>query len=108
MSNAAGVLGEGLPYDQGELDLDPVVARIGELVPYVVAEINEPDHARSPSMKAGYRSVARALPNPAGPGGARRAGVPGERFDWQLVIGRRDPVPAVLELEDALGGGACS
>jgi O-antigen biosynthesis protein WbqV len=30
--------------------------------------------------------------------------VPGERFDWQLVTRRRDPVPAVLELEDALAG----
>ena len=61
------MLGEGLPYDEGELDLDPVVARIGELFPYVVAEINEPDHSRSPSMKAGYGRVARALPTPAGP-----------------------------------------
>src|SRR5918997_4342310 len=89
VSNAAGVLGEGLPYDEGELDLDPVVARIGELFPYVVAEINEADHARSPTMKAGYRSVARALPSPAGPWRRPPRRVPGERFDWQLVTPRR-------------------
>jgi nucleoside-diphosphate-sugar epimerase/sugar phosphate isomerase/epimerase len=102
VSNAAGVLGEGLPYDEGELDLDPVVARIGELFGYVVAEINEPDHARSPSMKAGYRSVARALPTPAGPWRRPPRRIPGERFDWQLVTRRRDPVPAVLDLEEEL------
>ena len=104
VSNAAGVLGEGLPYDEGELDLDPIVARIGELFPYVVAEINEPDPAASPAMKAGYRSVARALPSPAGPWRRPPRRVPGERFDWQVVTRRRDPVPAVLELEEALGG----
>src|SRR5581483_2538999 len=43
VSDAHGLLGEGLPYGSGELDLDPVVRRIGELVPFVVAEINEPD-----------------------------------------------------------------
>jgi nucleoside-diphosphate-sugar epimerase/sugar phosphate isomerase/epimerase len=104
VSNAAGILGEGLPYDEGELDLDPVVARIGELFPYVVAEINEPDHARSPTMKAGYRAVERALPAPAGPWRRPVRRVPAEGFDWQLVTGRRDPVPAVLELEEAIGG----
>src|SRR5205814_1244893 len=41
VSDAAGLLGEGLPYGEGELDLDPVVRRLGELVPYIVAEINE-------------------------------------------------------------------
>src|SRR6185295_9160806 len=61
VSDAAGLLGEGLNYGEGELDLDPVVRRLGELVPFIVAEINEPDHARSPNMKAGYRRIERAL-----------------------------------------------
>jgi len=47
VSDAHGLLGEGLPYGAGELDLDPVVRRLGELVPFIVAEINEPDPARS-------------------------------------------------------------
>src|SRR5215217_396469 len=61
ISDAHGLLGEGLPYGTGELDLDPVVRRLGETVPYIVAEINEPHPARSEDMKAGYRAIERAL-----------------------------------------------
>jgi hypothetical protein len=76
VSNAAGILGEGLLYDDpaGELDLDPVVARIGQLVPYVVAEINEPDHRFSPNIKDGYRHVEQALARKPRPGAGRRGG----------------------------------
>jgi sugar phosphate isomerase/epimerase len=88
----AGILGEGLLYDDpaGELDLDPVVARIGQLVPYVVAEINEPDHRFSPNIKDGYRHVERALARR--PSLAPAAAAPAaEDLDWQAVLGRRDP-----------------
>ena len=61
VSNARGLLGEGLPYGSGELDLDPIVRRLGELVPYIVAEINEPDPARSVEMKKGYAAIESAL-----------------------------------------------
>jgi nucleoside-diphosphate-sugar epimerase len=104
VSNASGVLGEGLSYDRGELDLDPVVARLGELVPYIVAEINEPDHAFSPNMKAGYRHIERALrakPERWRPPPRR---LPAGGVDWQEVVGRRDPVPDVLGLQDHLAG----
>src|SRR3954451_2102638 len=67
VSDAAGLLGEGLPYGTGELDLDPVVARLGAFADYVVAEINEPDPRRSEDMKAGYRAVERVLDAPPGP-----------------------------------------
>src|SRR4051812_14027843 len=104
VSDAEGLLGEGLPYGEGELDLDPVVRRLGELVPYIVAEINEPDHAHSPHMKAGYRAIARALRQPAEAWRPPPRRLPGEGFDWQTVVGRRDPVPALLELQERLGG----
>src|SRR4051795_6007890 len=104
VSDAAGLLGEGLNYGDGELDLDPVVRRIGELVPYIVAEINEPDHARSPNMKAGYRAIARALREPAEAWRPPPKRLPGEGFDWQRVVERRDPVPALLELDERLAG----
>src|SRR3954449_71936 len=104
VSDAAGLLGEGLPYGEGELDLDPVVRRLGELVPYIVAEINEPDHARSPHMKAGYRAIERALRKPADAWRPPPRRLPGEGFDWQAVVRRRDPVPALLELEERLAG----
>src|SRR5213592_1184402 len=104
VSNAAGLLGEGLPYGEGELDLDPVVRRLAELVTFVVAEINEPDHERSPHMKAGYRAMERALRAPAEAWRPPPRRLPGEGFDWQCVVARRDPVPALLELEERLAG----
>jgi nucleoside-diphosphate-sugar epimerase/sugar phosphate isomerase/epimerase len=104
VSDAHGLLGEGLPYGSGELDLDPVVRRLGETVPYIVAEINEPDPARSEDMKAGYRAIERALAAPA-PAPARRSSrLPVDPFDWQAVVRRRDPVPSVLELQERFGG----
>ena len=104
VSNAAGVLGEGLPYDEGELDLDPVVARMAGRVPYVVAEINEPDPARSPAMKAGYRAVQRALRTPLAPWRPPPRRLPADPFDWQAVTARRDPVPDVLALDGLVAG----
>jgi nucleoside-diphosphate-sugar epimerase/sugar phosphate isomerase/epimerase len=104
VSDAAGILGEGLPYGEGELDLDPVVARLGALVPYIVAEINEPDHSASPSMKAGYRAIERALASPATPWRAPAPRLPADDFDWQAVVGRPDAIPAVLELQERLAG----
>ena len=107
VSDAHGLLGEGLPYGSGELrdELDPVVRRICELVRYVVAEINEPDPAHSPDMKAGYRAIERAMEEPpAGPPPRPRPRLRPEPFDWQRVIGKRDPMPAVLELQELFGG----
>jgi len=103
VSNARGLLGEGLPYDDGEVDLDPLVHRLGELVPLIVAEINEPDQSRSESMKDGYRRVERALAGGARPARPQRR-PPEDGFDWQEVLGGRDPVPALLELEERLAG----
>ena len=104
VSDAHGLLGEGLPYGSGELELDPVVRRLGELVPFVVAEINEADPARSVEMKRAYRAIERALElPPVEPKPARRR-VPTDSFDWQQVLERRDPVPSVLELQERFGG----
>jgi nucleoside-diphosphate-sugar epimerase/sugar phosphate isomerase/epimerase len=107
VSNASGVLGEGLPYDRGELDLDPVVARLADLTPFIVAEVNEPDHDRSPAMKEAHRAIERVLR------AHERAAVPwrpparrlrAEPFDWSQVAGQRDPVPDVLALHDRFAG----
>jgi FlaA1/EpsC-like NDP-sugar epimerase len=98
------VLGEGLNYEQGDLDLDPVVARLGELVPYIVAEINEPDHSVSPNIKDGHRRIVRALQRPAERWQPPPRRLPPETLDWQAVLGARDPVPDVLGLADAVEG----
>jgi nucleoside-diphosphate-sugar epimerase len=104
VSDAHGLLGEGLPYGAGELDLDPVVRRLGELVPFIVAEINEPDPARSVEMKRAHRAIERALVLPGREPKSVRRRVPVESFDWQAVLERRDPVPSVLELQERFGG----
>src|SRR5215211_2079861 len=103
VSDALGILGEGLPYGMGELDLDPVVARLSALVPYVVAEINEPDPDHSGGMKAGYRAVEALQPRPKPLPRAPRRLRP-TSFDWQAVLEQPDPVPAVLELQEIVGG----
>jgi nucleoside-diphosphate-sugar epimerase/sugar phosphate isomerase/epimerase len=105
VSDAHGLLGEGLPLGSGELDLDPVMRRLGELCRFVVAEVNEPDPAHSPDMKAGYRALERAFAEPS-PGELPRPAVrlrPASA-DWSAVLGRRDPVPALLELQERFGG----
>jgi nucleoside-diphosphate-sugar epimerase/sugar phosphate isomerase/epimerase len=104
VSDAHGLLGEGLPYGSGELELDPLVSRLGELVPFIVAEINEPDPARSPAMKAAYHAIEEALEKRAPEPKHARRRVPGDTFDWQRVLERRDPVPSVLELQERFGG----
>jgi len=104
VSDAHGLLGEGLPYGAGELDLDPVVRRLGRLVRFVVAEINEPDPARSVDMKRAYRAIERALAGTASEPSSPPRRVPQDAFDWQAVIERRDPIPSVLKLQERFGG----
>ncbi len=43
VSNATGLLGEGLPYSEGDADLDRVLARLFPIARYVVTEILEPE-----------------------------------------------------------------
>ena len=100
VSDAHGLLGEGLPYGTGELDLDPVVRALGETVPYIVAEINEPDPAHSGDMKAGYRAVERALARPRPITGAPAALEPAAGGPVRLAAGGRPP------RSRALGAGA--
>jgi nucleoside-diphosphate-sugar epimerase len=104
VSNAHGVLAEGLPYAGGEHSLDPIVRMLAEHVDYIVAEINEPDPSSSSDMKEGYRAIERALEEPARAPARRPRRMPADSFDWQAVLGRRDPVPSVLELQERLGG----
>ena len=76
----------------GELDLDPVVRRLGELCKFVVAEINEPDPARSPDMKAALplleRVAQRARHRSAAP-----AAAPAAAGEPRLGHGARAPRP---------------
>jgi nucleoside-diphosphate-sugar epimerase/sugar phosphate isomerase/epimerase len=106
VSNASGLLGEGLPYRSGELELDPIVRRLGDQVSWIVAEINEPDPARAIEMKHAYAAIESALASGAeAPPPPARAPLPAvSDFDWQGVLGTRDPVPSLLELHELFGG----
>jgi nucleoside-diphosphate-sugar epimerase/sugar phosphate isomerase/epimerase len=105
VSNAHGILGEGLPYGTGDLDLDPSVRRLAALVPFIVAEISEPDPMDSTSMKAGYRAIERVITSPEElPMPRPRRRLRPERFNWERVLGQPDPVPSVLELQELVGG----
>jgi nucleoside-diphosphate-sugar epimerase/sugar phosphate isomerase/epimerase len=105
VSNAHGILGEGLPYGTGDLDLDPFVRRLAALVPFIVAEISESDPMDSTSMRAGYRAIERVIASPEElPMPRPRRRLRPDRFEWERVLGRPDPVPAVLELQELVGG----
>ena len=60
VSNAAGLLGEGLPYHGGEFDLDAVLAPLVGSVPYFVTETLEPDQDHAVGMRDAQRWL-RAL-----------------------------------------------
>jgi|DewCreStandDraft_5_1066085.scaffolds.fasta_scaffold00847_8 hypothetical protein len=61
VSNATGLLGEGLPYDRGDVTLDPIVRQLARSVRSIVPEILEPDPARCPNMRAGAQAIRRAV-----------------------------------------------
>jgi sugar phosphate isomerase/epimerase len=58
VANAAGLLGEGLPYAEGDLDLDRLLRRLAGRVRYLVTETLEPDNDRADLMRD---ARARAL-----------------------------------------------
>ncbi len=54
-------------------------------------------------MKAGYAAIEGALSESGEPPVPPRR-PPADEFDWQAVLGQRDPIPSVVELEELLGG----
>ena len=104
VSDAHGLLGEGLPFGAGPLELEPAIGALGAAVDFMVAEVNEPDPAASPDMKAGHRELDRVLAAPPVAWPRRIQRVPVDPFDWQTVVDQRDPVPSVLELQERFGG----
>jgi hypothetical protein len=61
ISNASGILGEGLPYDAGELDLDPAVRWLGEHARHIVTEPIEPNNDDAVTMRAALRRMRAVL-----------------------------------------------
>jgi nucleoside-diphosphate-sugar epimerase len=109
VSDAHGILAEGLPYGAGELDLDPIVRHLGRSVRFIVAEVNEPDPATSVDMKDAFRQIERVIGLPDDPAPRPKPAQPEKMryrfaFNWQRVVRQRDPVPSVLALQETFGG----
>jgi hypothetical protein len=51
VSNAAGLLGEGAPYDEGDVDFDSEIPTASGQVTYFVTETLEPDPERAELMR---------------------------------------------------------
>jgi len=61
ISNARGLLGEGLPYYEGDLELDALTVRLAGLVRYLVTETIEPDPDRGIYMREAQQRLEAAL-----------------------------------------------
>ncbi len=64
ISNAAGTLGEGLPYGVGRFDLDAIVPRLAATARFLVTETLEPDNDRATYMREAQARIAAALGQP--------------------------------------------
>jgi sugar phosphate isomerase/epimerase len=58
VSNATGLLGEGLPYGEGDADLDAAIARLLGVARYLVTETIEPDPNRAVYMREAQARMA--------------------------------------------------
>ncbi len=61
VSNAAGLLDEGLPYDEGDADLDGAVRRLAPHTRYFVTEPLDPDENRAVLKRRMQASLGRVL-----------------------------------------------
>ena len=61
VSNARGLLEEGLPYGDGDLDLDALAVRLGHVASYLVTETIEPDADRGVRMREAQQRLEAAL-----------------------------------------------
>jgi hypothetical protein len=61
ISNASGVLGEGLPYAEGDFDLDPAIRWLGRHAQHIVTEPIEPDNDDAVRMRDALRHMRMVL-----------------------------------------------
>jgi hypothetical protein len=61
VSNAQGILGEGLAYGQGDFDLDPAIAWLGAHVNHIVAETIEASNDDAILMRDALRRMRMVL-----------------------------------------------
>jgi sugar phosphate isomerase/epimerase len=61
VANAGGLLGEGWPYGEGDLDLDALLPKLARRAAYLVTETLEPDHNRADLMREARERALLAL-----------------------------------------------
>ncbi len=61
ISNAAGILGEGLPYAEGDFDLDPAIRWLGQHAEHIVTETIEDDNDNAVAMRSALKCMRTAL-----------------------------------------------
>jgi hypothetical protein len=61
ISNAAGLLGEGLAYAEGEFDLDPAIVWLSQQVRHMVTETIEANHDDAVLMREALRRMRAVL-----------------------------------------------
>ena len=61
ISNASELLGEGLPYGEGDIDLDAILPSLAARTPYLVIETLEPDNDRAVHMREVQARMLRTL-----------------------------------------------
>ncbi|HEY3062995.1 MAG TPA: hypothetical protein VGL99_28820 [Chloroflexota bacterium] len=61
VSNASGLLGEGLPYAEGDVALDPVIAWLGAHTRHIVTETIEPNNDDARYMRDALRRMRSVL-----------------------------------------------
>jgi sugar phosphate isomerase/epimerase len=66
VSNAEGLLGEGLPYGEGDMDLDRLIRRLARIARFLVTETLEPDHDQATFMREAQARMTAALQPPTG------------------------------------------
>lgn len=64
ISNAAEILGEGLPYGAGRFDLDALLPRLAAVAHFLVTETLEPDNDHAVHMREAQARIAAALGQP--------------------------------------------
>jgi sugar phosphate isomerase/epimerase len=61
VSNASGLLGEGARYDDGDIDMNHIIARLARTARYLVTETLEPDNDDAVYMREAQRGMASVL-----------------------------------------------
>jgi sugar phosphate isomerase/epimerase len=66
VSNASGLLGEGAPYSEGDIDMERVIGRLAQTARFLVTETLEPDNDHAVYMREAQTGMASVLSRLAG------------------------------------------